>query len=191
MLGDEFFSMTGRIGCLPLLLSARSWYIAAMRYDRLRWLLPQIGIGYVALGLVATAVPGFEIFPFFCWFLFPVTPNVETRYELIVTAMGGRSLPVPTEYQSLDVVEDPMAMDLWIAVQDLGKALAIDDQPRVDMLRSRIELNFLPAPNRYRIERVTFDPLERWHDGTVKERASIAAFTSSTGVSRIPWTYAP
>ncbi|MEO1337745.1 MAG: hypothetical protein AAFV29_19025, partial [Myxococcota bacterium] len=152
-----------------------------MRYHRLRRLLPQVGIGYVILGLIATMAPGFEIFPFFCWFLFPVTPNVETRYELVVSTMAGRALPAPMEYQSLDLVDDPMAMDLWIAVQDLGKAIAREDKARVDVLRSRIELNFIPAPNRYRIERVTFDPLERWRDGTVQQRAPVASFTSTLG----------
>ena len=162
-----------------------------MRYRTTRRVLPWLGGGYVLLGLLATMAPGFEIFPFFCWFLFPVTPNVETRYELMVSEIGGRRLPAVTEYQSMDLVEDPMAMDLWIAVQALGRAEADDDRDQIKTLRARIELNFLPAPNRYRLDRVTFDPIERWRDGTVRARAPVATYSSSVGAARIPWTYAP
>ena len=162
-----------------------------MRYRTMRRRLPQLGALYVVLGLLATMAPGFEVFPFFCWFLFPVTPNIETRYELVVSEIGGRSLTPPAEYQSMDLVEDPMAMDLWIAVQDLGRAEENDDTDAVGRLRRRIELNFIPAPNRYRLDRVTFDPLERWRDETVRKRETVAAYTSSVGATRIPWTYAP
>lgn len=155
-----------------------------------RW-LPRLGGLYVVLGLLATMAPGFEVFPFFCWFLFPVTPNVESRYELVLHEVGGRTVSPPAEYQSLDLVEDPMAMDLWIAVQALGRAEAAADAARIDVLRRRIELNFIPAPNRYRLERVTFDPLERWRNGSVRARESVAVYTSSVGIETIPWTYAP
>ena len=150
-----------------------------------------MGAVYVVLGLLATMAPGFEVFPFFCWFLFPVTPNVETRYELVVEQLGGDVLSPPAEYQSLDLVEDPMAMDLWIAVQDLGRAVASKDADEVAVLRRRIELNFMPAPNRYRLERVTFDPIERWRDGRVRARETVTVYSSSVGATRIPWTYAP
>lgn len=162
-----------------------------MQYRTMRRLLPGLGGAYVGLGLLATMAPGFEIFPFFCWFLFLLTPNVETRYELMMSEIGGRSLSVATEYQTLDLVEDPMAMDLWVAVQDLGRAEVRGDAVSVKRLRSRIELNFIPAPNRYALVEVEYDPIERWRDGTVRERRTVATYSSSVGATRIPWTYAP
>ncbi len=162
-----------------------------MQYRTMRRVVPALGGAYVVLGLLATMAPGFEVFPFFCWFLFPVTPNVETRYELVIDEIGGCPLAQPTEYQSMDLVEDPMAMDLWIAVQALGRAEAAGDAPSVQTLRRRIELNFIPAPNRYRLDRVTFDPVERWRDGGIRSRDTVTTYTSSVGAKRIPWTYAP
>ncbi len=162
-----------------------------MKYRAVRRWLPRLGVAYVVLGLLATMAPGFEVFPFFCWFLFPVTPNIETRYEIVVSEIGGRGLDAPTEYQSMDLVEDPMAMDLYIAVQALGRAVSSGDQEQVRRLRERIELNFIPAPNRYRLDRVTFDVLDRWRTGAVQNRQPMGVFTSSAGAASIPWTYAP
>ena len=162
-----------------------------MSYRTMRRLLPRLGAGYLALAIAATAAPGFEVFPFFCWFLFPVTPNVEARYELVVSQIGGRPIQPPREYQTMDLVEDPMAMDLWIATQDLGRAAVAGDAARVQALRQRIELNFIPAPNRYALERVTYDPLERWRDGTVRDRQTVAEYSSTVGSTSIPWTFAP
>ncbi len=162
-----------------------------MRYRTMRRLLPRLGAAYLALAGLALTAPGFEIFPFFCWFLFPVTPNVERRYELMVSQIGGRPVDPPAEYQSLDLVEDPMAMDLWIATQDLGRAVKAGDDARIRGLRQRIELNFIPAPNRYTLQRVTYDPLERWRHGAVRARENVAEYTSATGAASIPWTFAP
>lgn len=158
-----------------------------MGYRTLRRVLPGALWAYLVAGFLAAAAPGFEVFPFFCWFLFPVTPNVETRYELMVERLGERRWSEPVRYQSLDLVEDPHAMDLWFSVQALGDALEAGEGATVADVRRRLELNFLPSPSRWGVDRVRFDPLERHRTGEVEERARIATFTSSVGCARIPW----
>jgi hypothetical protein len=143
--------------------------------------------GYVLAGLAATMAPGFEVFPFFCWFLFPVTPTLEQRYALEVHELGGREVRPPTWFQRLDLVEDPFAMDAWTSIQALGRAVRAGDDVEVNRLRRRLEANFLPAPSRYGLVELTFDPLQRFRTGTVQERRDLAVFTSSTGCAEIPW----
>lgn len=161
-----------------------------MRYATLRRALPGALWVYLVAGFMAAAAPGFEVFPFFCWFLFPVTPNVEERYELTVERLGDQTWTEPVSYQSLDLVEDPHAMDLWFSTQALGDAIQANDLKRVSEIRRRLEANFLPAPSRYGVDRVRFDPLERYRTGEVRQRQRLATFTSSTGCTRIPWAYA-
>jgi len=158
-----------------------------VRYRGLRALLPRAWGAYLVAGFLAAAAPGFEVFPFFCWFLFPVTPNVEERFELQVEQLGDRKWSEPQSYQALHLVEDPFAMDLWVSVQALGRALEAGDESRVAAIRRRLEANFLPAPSRWGVDRVRFDPLERYRRGVVEDRVRVATFTSSTGCVRIPW----
>jgi len=158
-----------------------------VRYRVLRRLLPGALAVYLVAGFAAAAAPGFEVFPFFCWFLFPIAPNVETRHELVVERLGDRTWPKPVSYRSLDLIDDPFAMDLWTSVQALGAAVERGDGAAARHLRTRLEANYLPAPSRYGIDRVTFDPLERYRTGAVQDRQRIATFTSSTGCSEIPW----
>jgi hypothetical protein len=161
-----------------------------VRYRTLRRALPGALWAYLVAGFLAATAPGFEVFPFFCWFLFPVTPNVESRHELMVERLGGRTWDEPVSYQSLDLVDDPYAMDLWTTVQALGAAVEAADDAEVARLRRRLEANFLPAPSRWGVDRVTFDPLVRYRAGTIEDRARIATFTSSTGCAEIPWASA-
>lgn len=158
-----------------------------MPYRRLRRLLPALGGAYLVLGFCAAAAPGFEVFPFFCWFLFPITPNVEERFALSVHEIGGRRFEEPVEFQSLDVIEDPHAMDVWFSVQALGQAVVDDNAREAERIRRRLEANFIPSPSRYTVDQVTYDPIERWRQGTVRSRTTLAVFTSSTGCTRSPW----
>lgn len=159
-----------------------------MSYWRLRRWLPRLGGAYVVAGLLAAAAPGFEVFPFFCWFLFPIVPGDEPRYELVVSEHAGTTVTPPADVQTLSVVRDPMAMDLWLATQRLGVALADGDTAAVARERRLIEANFVCAPSRYRIDRVLFDPLERYRSGTVKSRATVRQFKSLEGCRSSPWS---
>ncbi|NJK88787.1 MAG: hypothetical protein HC923_04895 [Myxococcales bacterium] len=161
-----------------------------MPYAWLRKVLPLLGLTYVLAGFAATRVQGYEIFPFFCWFLFPVAPNVEERYALMVEQIGGRTLDPATDFQELDLVEDPHAMDVWFSVQALGGAIESGDTELERRIRERLEANFLPKPSRYAIERVSFDPLERWTTGAIRHREHVETFTSTTGCEASPWAYA-
>lgn len=159
-----------------------------MQYWTLRRWLPRFGGLYVVAALFATAAPGFEVFPFFCWFLFPVVPGFEPRYELVVEVVEGESIDPRTDFQRLGRIKDPMAMDLWLATQRLGQALDRNDGEAVNRERALIEDNFICAPRRYGIDKVEYDPLERWQTDEVKARRTLQVWTSSTsGCRSSPW----
>ena len=159
-----------------------------MRYRTARRYLPWAGAAYLVAGLLATSTPSYEVFPFFCWFLFPIVPGHEPRYELVVHRLQGSSIYPPKNYQELKRVRDPKAMDLWIATQQLGAAIEDSDLIAISRLRTMLETNYLCAPSHYTLDRVEFDPLERWHRGYVGERETLATFTSTAGCRSIPWS---
>lgn len=146
-----------------------------------------MGITYIILGLAAAAVPGFEVFPFFCWFLFPVVPGNEYRYELMIEKHPLVNVEQRINYQELGWVKDPMAMDLWLATRRLGYALNSGDDRLATKTRSLIEGNFICAPTQYAIDRVQFDPLDRWHTHTVQERKTLATFTAEAPCKTPLW----
>jgi hypothetical protein len=156
-------------------------------YRALRRWLPRLFGAYLVAGFLAVSAPGFEVFPFFCWFLFPVAPNTVERYALVVEAWGGMPVTPPTTFQALDVVEDPHAMDAWTSIQALGRAVEAGDADRVARLRRRLEMNYLPAPSRYRLVRRTFDPLERWRTGRIRSEQILQTFASDEGCAEVPW----
>jgi hypothetical protein len=151
-----------------------------------RW-LPRFAAAYLALALAAVSAPGFEVFPFFCWFLFPIAPGAEPRYELRVSTFEGAHLETPEDVQRLGVYRDPKAMDLWVMTQRLGAALEAGRTEEAARARRIIEGSFLCAPTRYRVDRVAFDPLARWSTGQVRSRETLAHLESRADCGRSPW----
>lgn len=151
-----------------------------------RWFPRMLG-AYLVAAFAATSAPGYEVFPFFCWFLFPVAPNQVERYALLVEELAGRPVDPPRSFQKMHLVAEPHAMDAWTSVQALGRAVEAQDEARIRMLRTRIEMNFLPPPSRVVLVKRRFDPLVRYKTGRIDAETRLAVFTSSHGCSEIPW----
>lgn len=128
--------------------------------------------GYAILGLAAVAAPGYEVFPFFCWFLFPVTPNQVERYVLKVERDRGVTFEPPVPYESSKSFGSLRnSMDLQIAAQLLGAALERGDMHDATGARKRIEANFLNPPCAYSIAVASYEPIERWRGSPAVVRA--------------------
>lgn len=151
-----------------------------------RW-LPRLGALYVGLGLLAALRPGFEVFPFFSWFLFPIVPSTEPRYELVVEQLEGRGFEPAVNVMTLGWVRDPKAMDLWSNTQRLGTSLERGEADGVRLMRTVLEGNYLCPPSRYRVERVVMDPMERWQTAQVRERKVLATFDSGSSCTHAVW----
>lgn len=122
-----------------------------------------VSLGYAVLGLCASAAEKFEVFPFFSWFLFALTPNQIVQYELT---------PSP-QLSALGTLHD---VDLHVLLQRLGRALEARDH-EAELLRRRLESNFFVSPCRYVVTRTEFDPAARWLHGTIQSEVKIAEYT--------------
>jgi hypothetical protein len=126
-----------------------------------------VAAGYAVLGLGASANQGYEVFPFFSWFLFPLTPNYVTRYELT---------PLP----ALSALGRLHQMDMHVLLQEFGAALDGRDPLTSATLRGRLEGNFFVLPCQYAIARTEYEPIARWITGEAKMSRTVAEFTCQT-----------
>lgn len=140
-----------------------TWRSTARRLRLGRW-PALIAATYAALGLSASANDKYEVFPFFSWFLFPVTPNQVTRFELATTATKTRLAEV-------------LSMDLEVLIQDLGHAVVSEDAERIAELRQRLESNFLGRPCRYAVKRHVYDPVAAWQGADAGAPQVIAEYS--------------
>ncbi len=122
---------------------------------------------YAVLGLCASAAEKFEVFPFFSWFLFAVTPNQIIQYEL-------------TPSPQLSALGTLLVVDLHVLVQRFGRALETKDR-HAEQLRRRLESNFFVSPCDYVVTRTESDPIARWLDGTIESRQRVAEFPCLEG----------
>ena len=124
---------------------------------------------YFVGGLLGALTPKHEIFPVSSWFLFPVTPNPDTKFALRLYRVEGKTLEPPRFYEEADgIVSDPRSIDVYEAVQMLGKAERRGDLPVIARIRRIIDSNSVMPPCRYELVTVTYDPVERWKTGEVQ-----------------------
>ena|ERR1017187_3095136 len=135
--------------------------------------------GYFVLGLATVLLPRQEVFPVYSWFLFPLVPGLQTRYALRLQEAHGQRLDPPLLYQDAEnYVTNPHSVTVDELVQQLGLVVEkarTDEQRRI---RQVLEKNHLPAPCRYELVAITFDPLVRWHTGRYEVRP-LAQYLSS------------
>ena len=131
----------------------------------IRWFL----IIYFVGGLLGALTPKHEIFPVSSWFLFPVTPNPDTKFALRLYRVEGKTLEPPRFYEEADgFVADPQSIIVYEVTQELGKAERRRDAPAIAEMRHNIETNYIRPPCRYELVAVTYDPVERWKTGKVQ-----------------------
>lgn len=140
-------------------------------------LIPGLLVGYLVLALLAIPTRRHEVFPFFCWFLFPITPNVETRFQIIVRENDGEDLDPAVPYEhALDSVRRPHSMDAHVAMQALGRAVESDRRGEQERARAVLEGNFLNEPCRYDLVEIKLDPYRQWRQRASPARREVASF---------------
>lgn len=136
---------------------------------------------YCLAGVVSQKlVPGVdEIFPFFGWSLFSKVPNEEREYQLILHRSRGQRVKPPTSF--LEAPDNMVRGNRFIArklIQRLGRAQDRGDVEGVTSLRRLLEQSYLQKKSRYELVFERYDPLEKWRDGSSRERRSLAIFNS-------------
>ncbi len=125
-------------------------------------------------------IPGVdEIFPFFAWSLFSQVPNVDRRYEVLITGQGGREIEPPMAYLKADSAlvtgNEHIGRKL---IQQLGGALERGEASEALRLRRLLERNYLAKRVRYEVVVEDYQPLEKWRTGRPVNVRSMGVFES-------------
>ena len=132
------------------------------RYRRLRFLAVAILLVELVVGLGGTLTPRTEIFPFASWFLFSLVPGKVSDYDLVLRAVGDRPLvPAPRFSQAGRMVHAPHSIVVYQTIQQFGGAVEKHD-PRADLLRRQLEVQFLVPAVRYDLVKATYLPVARY-----------------------------
>jgi hypothetical protein len=144
--------------------------MAAYRIWR-TWVALFLG-GYFVLGLLTLALPRQEVFPVYSWFLFALVPGRETQYAVRLEEVRGQKLAVPLLFQDAeDLVAEPHNVMMRDLVQQFGAAAEKGQTDEQASLRRVMEKNYLPAPCRYELIIMTYEPLTRWRTGRYDARS--------------------
>lgn len=125
-------------------------------------------------------IPGVdEIFPFFGWSLFSQVPNVDRRYEVLISAHGSRKIEPPLAYLKADsaLVKGNKHIGRKL-IQQLGGALERGESGEAMRLKRLLERNYLRENVRYEVVIENYDPLEKWRTGQATNVRSLGAFES-------------
>ncbi|MCS7064418.1 MAG: hypothetical protein NZM04_10365 [Methylacidiphilales bacterium] len=147
---------------------------------------------FIALYLLATPVlgvlgllfsPSKEVYPFFSWFLFALTPGPQTVYSLEILESRHEPLPSPLAYtEAAGWVPTPHA----IAVRELTRRLALavknGDAETAARARRILERHHLYPGSVYAVVESFRDPLVEWREGKRTASERIAVFRSETSI---------
>lgn len=114
------------------------------------------------MGLLAAPLPRHEIFPFFSWFLFPLTPSEEVSYALKVRQNNGQKIESEGWNQGLLPFKGNNHIDVHYLCQRLGRAYISNDFDEESAAMDILEQQYLKPPYVFDLVRITYHPVRRW-----------------------------
>lgn len=156
-----------------------------LKYRRLEGAVWAIFVAYALAGFYNQLAMGGgdreKLFPAASWALFARVPQEITDYGVRVLELNGERLALPTFQEGAgDRLPALASLDAYRLIQVLGGGLWKDDRDTVARARRALEGIYLSGaePYRYEVVRRTYDPLERWHGGTVRAARPLGEFDS-------------
>ena len=114
-----------------------------------------------------------DLFPLFSWSLFSYVDQQKVDFAILVVGLEGQPLDAPREFMTTtDLFPGAGDMRAYITIQDLGLAVLRRDEATLETSRALFEGDYLKYPGvvDYQVMMRTFDPIERWHQGSFELR---------------------
>jgi hypothetical protein len=154
---------------------------ALTAYRRTRWLVAAIWVVYPLIGVAtqwapARWFPHRELYPFYSWSLFALVPNMEHRYTARIYEANGEIMEPPTLFEEARRnVRQPHSAAVLQLFTRLARAHEAGQEAEVERLLRLVD-DHIPRPARFELVRLTYQPVERWRNGT-QEETPIRMFT--------------
>ncbi len=117
------------------------------------------------------------------WYLYSRVPApVKTEFTIVVHKAGNQTFNPPVYLDNKQGVIFNQKLDynhsLVHNVADLSRALQLENKSMILTARKSLEGNFILSPVVYDVVEISFNPIERWKDGSLLITRTIATFTS-------------
>ncbi len=144
-------------------------------YLRLKMFLAAFTSMIFIMGYATLArAPSYEIFPFYSWVMFALTPQEEEDYAVKISVVEGVPLDVPVVFQEAgELVHSAESIAVYQRIQRMGKAWEKGDTGCGD--RAIFEREYFRKRVSYDLVKRRFDPIERWKSGRFEETRLMTA----------------
>ena len=123
-----------------------------------------------------------EVFPFFSWSLFALTPQAGPQYGLLLLEVNGRAVDPPRLFEEADgLVAAPHSVTVFQLAQIFGAAVEAGRADR-EHYRELLEKNWLPPRTKYELVKFNSDPIARFQQGGYEITQRLGTFTSAGAV---------
>ena len=117
-------------------------------------------------GILSAPTPKHEVFPFFCWFLFSITPGPGIHYSIEITHQENEPLSPSQPFQKSPLVQFfESSTNADRIIQNLGRAIEDGNEEEIERFRDLLENNYFRSPVRYRVLKNKRDPLQYQRTG--------------------------
>jgi len=154
------------------------------KYNNILYIIPTFYLYYTIIAFFGVLSDKYEIFPVFNWSLFTYVTDVRNFCEIEVISIGDELLDAPTPYYSLPSKfagarnRSPTVFKL---LQKVCRAKRQGQAEKFAKLRAVLESNFLADQRdvHYRLVVNTYNPIDRWRDGTVISSEVLGNYNSN------------
>lgn len=151
-------------------------------YRRTQWFILSAIFLYWLVGNLPRYWSKPEIYPISSWELFSYVPNELADYGLRVTAVDNQALPEALYFEAAtQLFDEAQSITAYVNIQTLGQAIDTGQAEQSEILRSKLEQQYLQIaqPLRYEIVRRRSLPLVRWKTGDFSSEEVIAQFEAT------------
>jgi hypothetical protein len=153
------------------------------KYKQLQKFIVGFLVFYFVAGLSTEVIlPGREkdVPFFFSWFLFSHTPNEKwsTQYTVRILEFDGKVIDPPVLFsEAYGIVEKPKSSKPRDLIRRFGSSTATGRDAESERLRRLFEQIYLPAPIRYELVIISYDPVKRYKTGEFESIQKLGEFT--------------
>ncbi|OGI62788.1 hypothetical protein A2818_00895 [Candidatus Nomurabacteria bacterium RIFCSPHIGHO2_01_FULL_40_12] len=155
-------------------------------YKQLQKFIIGFLIFYFIAGLSTEVfLPGREkdIPMFFSWFLFSHTPDEKSssQYAVRILEFNDKTLNPPILFnEAYGIVDNPGSPKARALIRKLGPVTMMGTGRESEQLRKLFEQVYLPAPIRYELLFITYDPIQRFKTGEFISIKKLGEFTKNS-----------
>ena len=131
---------------------------------------------YFAVGVMALPLPRHEVFPFFSWFLFPLTPSEQMIYGFRVYENDGKNSSGEILNKGLFAFKGENNIDIHYLCQRIGNSIKTENREELQLCIQILEAHYVKSPFHLELVKQNYHPVRRWKEEEMNSFESVWSF---------------